>query len=434
MSNNLEEQAHKLPGGMNERTGQEVETGIPGNEATDGIQDIYVLIVREHEEEEEQAQFVDSVPAKNKPEYMAFLPVCVFLLATVSSLTFQLYCIVNPPIATITIIPKSQSVTLTGTVQLGRVLPPLTISQSQNTATTGKGHQDAKAATGTVTFYNGQQTEQTIAQGTVITGSESVSIETTQSATIPPGNPGTGYGTATVTARAVEAGSNGNIQAGDVNTPIALAVFVKNNQFTGGQDERTFQTVAKSDIVNTALPLKTAVTQSMQGALQGQLRPSEQLFILPCTPTVLSDHGMGQEARLVKVTVSQTCSAVAYSSQELAKKATAFLSSQAHHKTGAGYSLFGAVQVSVKQAKVTSITKSLVFVIFKASGTWIYGLSNTAQEQIKHLIAGKTTQQAGKLLATLRGIEQASIRFTGFGDATKLPKQSSDIHMAFIVV
>jgi hypothetical protein len=211
-------------------------------------------------------------------------------------------------------------------------------------------------------------------------------------------------------------------------------VFVKNNQFTGGQDERTFQTVARSDIVNTALPLKAAVTQSMQGALQSQLRPQEQLFILPCTPTVLSDHGIGQEASQVKVTVSQACSAVAYSSQELAKKATAFLSSQALHKTGAGYSLFGAVQVSVKQARVTSVTKPLVFLIFKASGTWIYGLSNIAQEQLKHLISGKTTQQAGKLLASLTGIEQVSIRFTGFGDATKLPKQSSDIHIAFIVV
>ena len=433
MTNNLEGQVQKLLAGMDKHNGQEVETGIPGNEATDGIQDIYVLIVRE-QEEEEQAQVVDSVPVKNKPEYMAFLPACVFLLVIVSSLTFQLYCIVNPPIATITIIPKSQPVTLTGTLQLGRFLQPLTISQSQNTATTGKGHQDAKAATGTVTFYNGQQTEQTIAQGSMITGSDGVSIETTQSATIPPGNPGTGYGTATVTAQAVVAGSNGNIQAGDVNTTLALAVFVKNNQFTGGQDKRTFQTVARRDIVNTALPLKAAVTQSMQGALQGQLRPQEQLFILPCTPTVLSDHGIGQEAIQVKVTVSQTCSAVAYSSQELAKKATAFLSSQALHKTGAGYSLFGAVQVSVKQARVTSVTKPLVFVIFKASGTWIYGLSNIAQEQIKHLIVGKTTQQAGKLLASLTGIEQVSIRLTGFGDATKLPKQSSNIHMAFIVV
>jgi hypothetical protein len=433
MTNNLEGQVQKLLAGMDKHNGQEVETGIPGNEATDGIQDIYVLIVREHEEEE-QAQIVDSVPVKNKPEYMAFLPACVFLLVIVSSLTFQLYCIVNPPIAIITIIPKSQPVTLTGTLQLGRVLQPLTISQSQNTATTGKEHQHAKAATGTVTFYNGQQTDQTIAQGSMITGSDGVSIETTQSATIPPGNPATGYGTATVTAQAVVAGSNGNIQAGDVNTTLALAVFVKNNQFTGGQDERTFQTVARSDIVNTALPLKTAVTQSMQGALQGQLRPQEQLFILPCTPTVLSDHGIGQEAIQVKVTVSQTCSAVAYSSQDLAKKATAFLSSQALHKTGAGYSLFGAVQVSVKQARVTSVTKPLVFVIFKASGTWIYGLSNIAQEQIKHLIVGKTTQQAGKLLASLTGIEQVSIRFTGFGDATKLPKQSSNIHMAFIVV
>ena len=44
---------------------------------------------------------------------------------------FQCYCIVNPLIATITIIPNRRQVTLSGTVQLGRVLNPITISQSQ---------------------------------------------------------------------------------------------------------------------------------------------------------------------------------------------------------------------------------------------------------------------------------------------------------------
>lgn len=289
------------------------------------IQDVYVLIVREREVDEDP-QVVDSAPVKHKRDSMAFLPVCMFLLVIVSTLTFQFYCIVNPPVATITIIPKSQTVTLTGTLQLGRALQPLTLSQSQTTATTGKGHQDAKEATGYITFYNGQQTEQTIAYGTVFTGNDGVSIETTQSATIPPGNPSTGYGTATVTAQALQAGSNGNIQAGDVNTPIAVAVFAKNTQFTGGQDERDFQAVAKKNIDTISTPLKIAVTKSVAGAFQGQLKQGEALYLLPCSPTVTSDHAIGEEATTVKVTVSQTCSAIAYSNQELETKISAFLS------------------------------------------------------------------------------------------------------------
>ncbi len=71
---------------------------------------------------------------------------------------------------------------------------------------------------------------------------------------------------------------------------------------------------------------------------------------------------------------------------------------------------------------------------FSASGTWVYGLSKPAQAQLTHLLAGKTTQEAMHLLATLPGVEQAAIRFEGFGDTTRLPKQSSLIHLVFVVM
>jgi baseplate J-like protein len=376
--------------------------------------------------EEENDRVVDSTPVL--PQKTSLLPAyvicCFYCLLIVSTLAFQLYWLINPPTVTVTIVPKSQTVTLTGTLQLGRVLPPLTISQSQTVATTGKGHQDARAATGTVTFYNGQQTAQTVAQGTVFTGRSGVSIETTQSATIPPGNPSTGYGTVTVTAQAVEAGSKGNIQAGDVNTTLALAVFVKNNQFIGGKDERDFQTVTKGNIDTTAIPLKKAVAQSLNGAFQGQLTPSEQLVMLPCHPTVTSDHQPGDEAISVTVTVSQTCSAVAYNTQELATKATDFLIHQAGTKRETDYRLLGAVQVTVSQVSV----QKHVIISFSASGTWVYLLGNREQ-QMKRLIAGKTKHQAVQLLSSLPGIASASI---AWDETAKLPKDTNLIH--FILV
>jgi VCBS repeat-containing protein len=402
-----------------------------------GIQDIYVLIVREHEEEEEHLQVVDCTPVL--PQKTSMLPayaICCFSLFLIfSTLSFQCYCIFNPPIATITIIPKSQAVTLSGTVQLGRVLPPLTISQSQITATTGKGHQDARAATGYITLYNGQFQSITIAAGTIFTGARGVPIITDQDATIPAANPPI-FGQVIVSAHAISPGVQGNIPAYDINQACcAASVLVKNTQsFYGGQDERTYTTVAQKDINSVSTLLKTTIARSVTGALQDKLKPNEQLQLLPCSPTVTSDHRPGDEASQVKVTASQTCSAVAYNSQELETKAAVFLATQALHKTGAGYSLFGNVHISVKQASVTSSTKPLVFVSFKASGTWIYGLSQQSQQQIKHLIAGKTTQQAMNMLASLSGIEQISIRCSGFGDATRLPKQSSNIHIAFIVV
>src|SRR5207247_446294 len=113
---------------------------------------------------------------------------------------------------------------------------------------------------------------------------------------------------------------------------------------------------------------------------------------------------------------------------------TALLAVRALQKTGPGYSLFGAVRVSVKQATVTTTPHPLVFLSFAAQGTWIYALSRTAQQQIKSLIAGKSTQQAEQLLASLPGVEHAAIRFTGMGDDTRLPKNSNFIHLILFVV
>jgi len=433
MTNRLGDDIQRFVESMNNQENQEPETNIPQED----IQDIYVLIVREHEEEEEHPQFVESLHVlPQKSSMMPAYAICGFyFFLIVSTLLFQCYCIVNRPIATITIIPKSQTDTLSGTLQLGRVLPPLTISQSQTTATTGKGHQNAKAATGFITFYNGQFQHVTIAAGTILTGSSGIQVVIDQDADIPAANPPS-FGQITVSAHAVNAGEGGNIPAYDINQACcATSVLAKNiNSFYGGQDERTYNTVTYKDIHSLSTVLKTTLAHSITGALQGQLRPQEQLQLLPCSPTVTSDHQPGDEATQVKVTVSETCSAVAYSSQELETKARDFLIHLSAAKPGAGYSVLGEVHVTIKQASVTSTPHPLVFLSFRAQGTWIYGHSYSVQQQIIHLIAGKTTQEALKLLTSLPGIEQASIHFQGFGDATRLPKQSSDIHIAIIVM
>jgi VCBS repeat-containing protein len=434
----MEHEAHTsqeqdLPGATEQKLAPETNTQTPPDEP----QDVYVLIVREREEEEDHAQVVDStLVISQKPSLLpAYAFCCCSVLLIVSMLAFQLYCIFNPPTATVTIIPKSQHVTLSGTLQIGRLLPPITISQSQTTPTTGKGHQDARSATGYITFYNGQLQSVTIPAGTILTASHGVQVITEQDALIPQALPPT-EGQVTITTHSINPGVRGNIAASEINQSCcAIAVLAKNTQpFAGGQDERDFQTVAKSDIATIAIPLKTAVAQSVAGAFQGQLNPQERLFLLPCRPTVTSDHQPGQEATAVKVTVSETCSAVAYSSQELAKEATDLLIHRSATQLGTGYGLFGNVQTSVTMATVSNTAKPQVFLAFYAQGTWVYGLSKPAQEQIKRLIAGQTTQDALQLVTALPGVEQAAIRFTGFGDDTRLPKQSRLIHLAFVVV
>jgi Baseplate J-like protein len=440
MSETLEGQINRILGGMDEQENQEPDTELPpeaparSTRASDEIQDVYVLVVRDRGRatvEPRGAAIETTLAPENADTREPFDKGAIatglfFLFLVFSCLALQLYLAFHPFIATVTIMAKSQQISLNGTLHLGRPFHPITLSQSQTVTTTGKGHQDATQAHGTITFYNGQFAGVTIAAGTLLTGASGVQVITDQDAVLPAGNPPT-YGQARVAAHALVSGTRGNIPAYDINQACcAISVLAKNTQpWTGGQDERDFHTVAQSDIGRAVSPLKMTLAQSVSGAFQGQLKPNEQLYILPCTPTVLSDHLPGEEATQVHVTVSETCSAVSYDKDTLQAQATAFLSTQAATRLGTGYSLVGDVQVTVKQATVTPQNTPVVF-SFNALGTWVYAVNSAEQQRIKSLIAGKTKQEAEQLLASMPGIEQASIRW---GDETKLPKDTESIRV-----
>lgn len=359
-------------------------------------------------------------------QVVPYLTVGIFLLLILSSLMFQFYVLLNPFTVTVTLAAKEQQVSLAGSLQLGRVLSPITVSQSATLLTTGHGHQDAKQATGTVTFYNGSNVAQTINAGTVLTGQDSVQVATDQTLTVPAANLPQ-IGQATVSAHAVNAGSAGNIPAYDITIALSNDLTVKNlTSFMGGQDERNFQTVAKTDITNATIPLNVTLAQSIQGALQGQLKTNETVVTPSCATTTTPDHRPGEEATTVKVTVSETCSAIAYNQDTLQAKVTQLLTTQAAKKLETGYSLLGIPQITV-----TSATPSRqVTLSFSSVSTWVYALGSAEQKNIKKIIAGKNTQDALKRLYSLPGVESVSMHFAGFGDDSRIPKEISHIHLA----
>jgi len=409
---------------------------IPGKKGKKGF-----IVIRADADDEED--IIDSeisdldtepLPTKPRPQPVTYTTIGVLFLAMLVPLfciAVQLYFIANPYTVTATLYTRSQQLSVTGTLQLGRVISPFTLSQSSTVPTTGKGHQDAKQATGFITFYNGQSNQVFIPAGTTLTGSSGEQIVTDQDATIPPQSqtiPPT-FGQATVSAHAIHTGSAGNIPVGDINESCCTIAIkaINTTSFSGGQDERDFQTVAKSDIDNTAAPLKATLDQSMQNTVNGQLKSGEVLTSQHCTLTTTADHQPGQEASSVKVTVSETCSGIAYNSQELTSKVSQLLTAQAKAKLGVGYSMLDTPQVEVREA---TTQKTTVFLSFTAQSAWIYAISPQQQQAIKKLIAGKTTEQATELLSRLPGIERVSLTTSGFADTSQIPKDISHIHLA----
>ncbi len=331
------------------------------------------------------------------------------------------------PTAVITLIPTQHHITLRSTAELGKLLDPITLTESQTAKATGKGHQDAERAAGTLTFYNASFSPQTIAAGSVFTGSDGIPVITEDAVTIPADNPPVN-GQATTTAHAANPGVAGNISALDINGTVSNSLYVRNlTAFTGGQDERDFSVVRQADIDEAAANLATRVTSSMRAALNGQVVPGEQMQPQPCHPQTTADHQARAEATSVTVTVSLTCSAIVFNTMQLQTNATHVLTTQAHKQFGAGYMLSGNAQVSVTKA---SIHNKTVILTFTTQGTYIYQLTAKMQDSIKALLFGKPRLTALHQLALLPGIRQVSIG--GISDNQELPTDPHHIHLLII--
>ncbi len=382
-------------------------------------------------DEDPQPEIIDSQqPApKREPPYFLYFIFMLLLFLLLDSADATLTALMTPT-ATITIIPQVKTVTLTSSMQLGKLLSPITLSESQTVSTTGHGHQNAARATGSLTFYNAAFTSQTVNGGTVFTGQDGVQVATDATVIIAANNP-PNDGEAHVSAHAVTVGSNGNISALDINGIFSSALYVKNlAPFTNGQDARDFYRVTQTDRDTATAALQAKVAASMTAALQGQLMPGQGLQSMPCTPTVTANHGVGDEAETLEVTVSQTCTAIAYNTQKFTTRATHLLTTQAMNKLGQGYTVSGNVQVTVTKATITA-NKTVVLLWFTTQGTYVYQLTSKAQQRIETLIAGQPRRAALRLLLQQTGIQTASIN--GIAENQPLPNDQTHLHLLIVL-
>jgi Baseplate J-like protein len=369
------------------------------------------------------------IPPKQKP-YWLLIPFTILLCLEfiAASILFPLLT----PSATVTIIPVERTITLTAAIQVqGRQLLPLTLMQSLSAPATGKRHQDAARAHGTITFYNGLLSSQTIPAGTIFTGKDGVQIITDQAAHIPAGNPPS-YGQVTVSARAVLTGQQGNIPAYDINVACcATSVVAKNTEsFTGGAAAREYLEVSREDINTAVTSLLLVLSRSDNAALQAQLHPGEALAVSSCTPHVASDHKPGDVANQVTVTVSETCGGIAYAAHEVYIDAMQLLTAQAATTLGVEYALLGDIQITIVHATAGDHHQGSVTMLVQVTSTWVYQITPGMQHHLLRLIAGKTNQQAAALLVQFPGIAGAQISLKG-GNRT-LPQDPRHIHLTIV--
>lgn len=425
---------------LNEQ-GDEDTTPLPEEEDLDTIH-VYpvegggLLLTRTPLDEEDEAvtpPVIESQPvlrvAPRAPSLFVLFLLLLGLLLGLDMADSQLVAMLTPTV-TIAITPEVHSLTLHNSASVGKLLSPITLSESQTVPATGHGHRDARAATGTLTFYNGLATPQPVAAGTILTGQDWVSVATDTFITIPPANP-PALGAASVAAHAAQMGPAGNIPADDVNTTLASGVYVKNlTAFTSGQDAREFLVVTQADRDHDAASLQARVTASTSATLQQQLLPGQILHRLPCTLNVSADHLVGAEATTLTVTISETCTAVAYDAQQVQDTAARLFVTQATRAFGVGYTLVSPVQVSIT-GTITSPGNPQVTLAFSGTGTVAYLLTAQTQQHLRAILAGKPRLVALRWLSQQAGIHRASI--SGISDDQPLPVDPTLLHLLIVV-
>jgi hypothetical protein len=440
----------------------EDETG-PLQTEPGATETIHVYVVREGADPPE-AYTVDSTLAATKDEplssFAAGDPCCslgaqhhrrawpgllaagVGVLLPLASIAFQLLLARLPPTPTIMLVPFVRHLSTTATITIdpgapagahipGRLLPPLTLTQTTTVPATGRGHQDAQYARGAITFYNGLLTSQTVAAGTRLVGSDGVEVVTEQVAVIPAAlatTPPT-YGRVMVFAHATQTGPQGNIPVRDINEACCLPSVLAQNTvaFLGGQDERDYTVVTREDIDPGVTSLTTALIQSDHAAFTAQLRANETLATLPCTRSVTADHQAGAEATAVTVTVSEQCAAIAYDAAALQEQARQVLTRELGQRGESHYRLVGAVKATALRTRIIDQRREVAGITVHIEGTWMYQFNQQELERIRQLVAGKTSPQAVRILLGLPGIQRATIEAPG--ENRSLPKDSSHIQV-----
>jgi hypothetical protein len=299
-----------------------------------------------------------------------------------------------------------------------RMLTALALSQAVTIPTTGRGHQPAMQGRGTVTFYNQAPKAQTIPAGLLLSGADGVQVVTETLAVVPAAHLPT-QGQATVVAHAVQVGPGGNIGANDLDGPCCfVGIAVQNAQaFTGGQNARDFPAVGAHDVTGAATPLTAALISQGQAAVQAQVHTHEQLVHpVQCFPRINANPAVGQEATQVTVRVSASCTAEAYSADQVQSRVTALLRQEATTHLGRAYKVQGEVTWTLSAVSVVNARRGIVNLHVQLGGLWAYQLSPAQLHALITLVAGKHTQEARIVLLRMQGIRQVNITSSDWWD------------------
>ena len=352
---------------------------------------------------------------------------------------------VGNPSATVTIVPKHADELNFYVIQAivkgtpnsskrqvrARLLTSPAETQSKTVNATGVKNFPALAATGTLTFYNGNNVDELVSASNTVFTVGNVQIKLSSDVDIPAATPN-GRGVQTVNAYADPRGASGNIAALAINQFCCgnSAISVQNlNAFSGGQDASSVKIVQQSDIDSAANPLKAPLQRQALASPNLKKQANEQFLDHQptCKTDVTSDHAAGDQADTVTVTVTVTCTGDVYDQVGAETIAANLLRQQASKDLSTDYKLVGNLVTQIVQ--VNNDTQGNIDLRIKAEGIWVFQFTDTQIANLKKLIAGKSKPEAKAILEQQPGVDSVgTIEISGANGST-LPTDVTQIQI-----
>jgi hypothetical protein len=321
--------------------------------------------------------------------------------------------------ATVTITPDSKSGALTTDTFVITALTSVTkpdpakrevgariltsTSQTQMKTVNATGSIPGARATGSLTFINTSSSTKTFSS-VVLTGTSGVPVSFNGPITVnvlPP--------TVTVTGFAVNVGAAGNIGALDINKSCcASGIIVRNGVFSGGRNAVPNTVILQSDINGAADAIVAALTPGVQADLKNKKRSNEEVApnTLQCKKSTFNaNHKAGDIAKTVTVTVAITCSEEVYDQQGALMMAADLLKAEKDRQF-TGYALTGKIVTGVT---MISVNKTIVTLVVRAEGVWVYQFSDAVKHDFKTHIANMSKDNALKYLMSQQGVAGVQI-------------------------
>jgi Baseplate J-like protein len=136
----------------------------------------------------------------------------------------------------------------------------------------------ATYAIGTLTLTNGSVLSEVLPSGVIFGAGSGIEVQTTESVFIPAGS-ASGYGVATVPARALTAGKTGNIQTLAVNAVYGTALYIRNLvPFTGGNDVYSVKFITSND--------RNVATSKVRAFIVSNIAQVQAFLASPCKEIV----------------------------------------------------------------------------------------------------------------------------------------------------